>query len=142
MRYSGKKIEINGITISLQIWDFAGEERFRFLLPSAVLGAHGTIFMYDITRYSTFKNLKNWLSAFNDAIEKEGQKIPAILVGSKFDLKENRVASLEDAIRFEKENNLLDYVECSSKTGDHVELVFESIGQIMMQKIRLLEEVI
>ncbi|MCK4688545.1 MAG: GTP-binding protein, partial [Candidatus Lokiarchaeota archaeon] len=41
-----KKLEINGLNVSLQIWDFAGEDRFRFLLPSYVIGASGGIFMY------------------------------------------------------------------------------------------------
>ena len=54
-----KKLELNGKNISLQIWDFAGEEKFRFLLPGIINGANGTIFMFDITRYVTFKNLSN-----------------------------------------------------------------------------------
>ena len=57
-----KRFEMDGKKVSLQIWDFAGEEKFRFLLPGIINGAHGTIFMFDITRYVTFKNLTNWLS--------------------------------------------------------------------------------
>ena len=48
-----KKIEIDEKMFSLQIWDFAGEEEYRFLLPSALLNADGAIFMYDITNYQT-----------------------------------------------------------------------------------------
>jgi len=64
-----KKIKINGKSISLQIWDFAGEKKFRFLLPGAVMGANGTILMFDLTRYITFKNLTDWLAAINEANE-------------------------------------------------------------------------
>ena len=142
MNFYVKKIEINGIAVSLQVWDFAGEERFRFLLLTSILGAHGAIFMHDITRYSTFKNLSIWSSAFREAIKNEGREIPAILVGSKLDLKENRVVSLEEAQKFGKENNLLDYLECSSKTGENVDSVFKSIGQIMLQRVMLVEKAI
>ena len=94
-----KKIEIDGKLISLQIWDFAGEEKFRFLLPSAVMGANGSIFIYDITRYLTFKNLDDWLSVFNETIKKEGLIVPIILIGSKIDLDEDRSVPKEEGIK-------------------------------------------
>jgi len=61
-----KKLEVNGKKVLLQIWDFAGEKRFRFLLPSYVLGASGGIFMYDITRYSSLKNFPEWVKIFKN----------------------------------------------------------------------------
>ncbi|MHA1762762.1 MAG: Rab family GTPase, partial [Promethearchaeota archaeon] len=48
-----KIMKIGNKEIKLQIWDFGGEVRFRFLFPSYILGASGGIFMYDITNYST-----------------------------------------------------------------------------------------
>ena len=59
-----KKLDIQDKRVSLQIWDFAGEGRFRALLPSYVLGASGGIFMYDITRYSSLRNFQEWLTIF------------------------------------------------------------------------------
>lgn len=35
--------------VKLQIWDFGGEERFRFLLSQYCKGANGAFFLYDIT---------------------------------------------------------------------------------------------
>ena len=128
-----KKIEIDGKLISLQIWDFAGEEKFRFLLPSVVMGANGTIFMYDITRYLTFQNLDNWLSVFNETVKKEGLIVPTILIGSKTDLDENRSVLREEAIKFAKQRNFQDFIECSSKTGENVETIFQRIGEIMIK---------
>ena len=37
------EIYINGKKVKLQIWDFGGEERFRFLLPTYVRGANGAL---------------------------------------------------------------------------------------------------
>lgn len=130
-----KKVDLNKKTIKLHIWDFAGEEKFRFLLPGAVLGAQGTIFMYDITRYATYKSLTDWLSVFDEANKSHGQEVSIILIGSKLDLKESRAISEEEAKNFAKKNKFLDYVECSSKTGENVNYLFEKITQIMLKKL-------
>jgi small GTP-binding protein len=128
-----KKLTIDEKKISLQIWDFAGEEKFRFLLPGAVTGAHGTIFMFDLTRYVTFNNLISWLKVFNEVNEKEGVNIPTLLIGSKLDLDGIRAVSDDEAHSFAKKNNFNDYIECSSKTGENVDYIFESISKIMIK---------
>ena len=124
-----KKLELNGKKISLQIWDFAGEAKFRFLLPGAVSGADGCIFLYDITRYLTFKHLDNWLSVFNESNRELGQTVSTILVGSKLDLAETRAVAEVDAANFSKANGFK-YIECSSKSGENVEKVFMKIAEL------------
>jgi len=131
-----KKLELNGKNISLQIWDFAGEEKFRFLLPGIINGANGTIFMFDITRYVTFKNLSNWLSVFKTANENHNQTVPALLVGSKTDLEGIRTVSSKEAKSFAQDNNLSGYIECSSKNGENVEELFRKITKIMMENMK------
>jgi small GTP-binding protein len=133
MDFYVKKVEINGTKLSLQIWDFAGEEKFRFLLKSAVVGAHGTIFMYDITRFITYKNLNDWINVFNEANEIEKQNVPKILVGAKLDLEDARAVAKEDATEFSKSIAFSDFLECSSKTGEQVDKVFETMGKIMIK---------
>ncbi len=130
-----KKLNINDKKISLQIWDFAGEEKFRFLLPGAVTGAHGTIFMFDLTRYNTFSNLTNWLGVFNEVNEKEGVTVPTLLVGSKLDLSSVRTVNDVEAKEFGKKNKFYDYIECSSKTGENVDFIFESISRKMIKNL-------
>ena len=58
-----KRLEVNGKVVSLRIWDFAGDNQnqFRNLLPNYVLGAAGGIFMYDITRIHSLRNVDEWL---------------------------------------------------------------------------------
>lgn len=131
-----KKLELNGKNISLQIWDFAGEEKFRFLLPGIINGANGTIFMFDITRYVTFKNLSNWLSVFKTANENHNQIVPALLVGSKTDLEGIRTVPSKEAKSFAQDNNLSGYIECSSKNGENVEELFRKITKIMMENMK------
>ncbi len=132
-----KKFELDGNKkVSLQIWDFAGEEKFRFLLPGIINGANGTIFMFDITRYITFENLSNWLSVFKTANENHKQTVPALLVGSKTDLEGIRTVPFKEAKSFAQDNNLIGYIECSSKNGENVEELFRKITKIMMEKVK------
>ncbi|MFW9945317.1 MAG: Rab family GTPase [Candidatus Odinarchaeota archaeon] len=130
-----KKLEMSKKLIKLHIWDFAGEEKFRFLLPSAILAAQGTIFMYDITRYNTFKNLTGWLSVFDEANKTHNQKVSTILVASKLDLQENRAVSENEGRIFAEKNKFLEYIECSSKIGENVDYIFDKITQLILETI-------
>jgi small GTP-binding protein len=125
-----KTISLDGKTIKLQIWDFGGEERFRFLLPKYIRGAGGGIFMYDITNYSSLNHVDDWLSV----VKEVGEKFPIILVGGKSDLEENRQVSLEDGLEAARSSNLNELIECSSKTGENVELIFQKISKLMLNR--------
>ena len=131
-----KLLEIDGNEITLRIWDFAGEGKFRFLLPSYAEGSNGGIFMFDVTRYSSIKNIDEWLSVF-----KQGMKddvIPLLMVGSKTDLKDERSITPQDAAEIAKQHKFDEYIECSSKTGDNVENIFIKLARLMTKKAGLL----
>jgi small GTP-binding protein len=133
-----KKLEIQEKRISLQIWDFAGEERFRFLLPSYVLGASGGIFMFDITRYSSLRNFQDWLNIVKQGYKGPLDQVPILMVGSKLDLEYKRAVSRNEAFELAKKNNLVGYIECSSKDGQNVQEIFLEIGRIMMKQAKLI----
>ena len=128
-----KDLEIDGKKVVNRIWDFGGEQRFKVLLPSFAKGADGGIFMYDITRYTSVKNIDDWLSIFEKNVREKQMQIPIIMVGGKIDLQEKRSVETEDAVELSEKHNLQGYFECSSKTGDRVEDIFESITRKMMK---------
>jgi len=129
-----KIIEINEKKIKLQIWDFGGEERFRFLLPTYVRGAQGGLFLYDVSNYSSLAHIDDWLMV----IKKEVQHtFPILAVGGKADLPDREV-SAEEGINLAKSRDLDGFLECSAKTGENVELTFEALTKIMLQNSKLL----
>lgn len=130
---SVKKLEIARKKIALQIWDFVGEYMYRTFLPIYARGASGGIFMYDITRFESLINLKEWLKIFNNATGESEKKIPLFIVGGKCDLYSKRTIIFEDAINLMKSFNISEYIECSSKTGQNVNIIFEKLTLTMME---------
>ena len=133
-----KKIQVDDKLVLLQIWDFAGEKRFRFLLPSYILGASGGIFMYDITRYSSLKNFPEWIKIFkNGFIGAKDKPLPIIMVGGKLDLSFKRAVPTKEAFDLAKTNKLYGYIECSAKDGRNIEDIFTEIAKLMLKRAGL-----
>ena len=129
-----KSLKINDLEVGLQIWDFAGEEEFRHLLARYVLGSNGGIFMYDMTRYSSLQHLDDWLQVFKEGMKGEEEQIPFIMVGGKLDLKETRTISVQEASDLADSKSFKGYIECSAKTGENIQKIFEDIARLMLEK--------
>ncbi|TXT59413.1 MAG: Small GTP-binding domain protein [Promethearchaeota archaeon] len=127
-----KFIDLDGIRTSLQIWDFGGEDTFRFLLPNYAFGSFGGIFMYDISKKESLHHITEWIPLFRSGLSDDKKDIPILLVGGKSDLKDERQCSPEESYGNLDLYNLFDGVECSSKSGENVDIVFEK----MLRKIK------
>ena len=126
-----KSLEVEEKKVKLQIWDFGGEERFRFLLPSYVRGANGGLFMYDVSNYSSIAHIDDWLMILNK--EAPETQFPIIVVGGKADLVNDREVSSEEGINIAKSRGVDGFIECSSKSGENVDITFEAITKLMLR---------
>ena len=123
-----KTIEVEKKNVKLQIWDTAGEERFRTIISSYYKGAHGILLMFDVTDYDSFESLENWLIE----IEKNANKsVIKLLIGNKIDLEENRKVSYNQAKDF-ADSNGIQYIETSVKLNTNVNQAFWEIGKELM----------
>ena len=121
--------------IKLQIWDFAGEKRFRFFLPNYSRGAQGCLLCYDISRYTSFQNLQEWY----DIVKENTNDTIFFMVGGKADLSDSRrTVQKDDAEEFKQEHNISFLIETSSKTGENNVNVFETLVEAMLKKRELI----
>ncbi|MFX0005251.1 MAG: Rab family GTPase [Promethearchaeota archaeon] len=128
--FYSKTTTFNNKKVKLQIWDFGGEERFRFLLSQYCKGANGALFLYDITNQSSLNHLPDW----TQVIREHTGDIPIMLIGSKADLDEFRVIPREEGILATKKYNLASFLELSSKTGANVEKTFNVMTEILFDR--------
>lgn len=124
--FSTKTVELPNyphFQVKLQIWDLAGQKHFSFVRPPFYRGATGIVYVFDLTRRSSFSDLLEWKSE----VEKVVMHKPSLLVGNKLDLAREgkREVSEQDGEALKNEFNANKYFETSAKEGDSVEEVFK-----------------
>ena len=116
--------------IKLQIWDLASERCFRFYLHNYCRGANGALLLYNITNPRSFHNLPDW----NHFIRDHAGDIPILLVGTEAHLEEKRAVTREEAIQIAQTHNFSGFIEVSSKTGQNIERLFETMTEILFRR--------
>ncbi|MFX1588892.1 MAG: Rab family GTPase [Promethearchaeota archaeon] len=117
----------------LQIWHFEDKLRFKVQFLTYAKGAEAGVFLFDITNYDTLAHLDDWLKIVSSILE-EGEHFPIIVVGNKLDLNYKREVSPEVGKRMARSRGTNGYIECSTKTGENVEKVFEVIIRFLLSK--------
>lgn len=129
--FSMKQVTLDtGEIVKMQLWDFAGEERFRFILSDYCKGASGAFVCYDITDYDTFAQIPEWLRI----IRGSAGMIPIILIGTKYDL-ENHEVDLETADKYAEDAKCIMNVWCSSKLNVNIEPSFDAMAKWLIYYI-------
>ncbi|MBY9020600.1 MAG: GTP-binding protein [Candidatus Lokiarchaeota archaeon] len=127
-----KFIETETMRITMQIWDFAGQDKFSSLLPIYAQGSSAAIFMCDISNRESITNIDKWLLKFNEGSNIRNPKFPVIIVGGKLDLEKQRALNKKDIENFLTIMEEFDYIECSSKTGENIDLLFQTVVEKML----------
>ena len=117
----------NNRKIRIQIWDTAGEDRFRSITRNYYKGAHGIVLIYDVTDQQSFQHIKDWVDKIKEE-SKEGVII--YLVGNKIDLIDKRIITNEDGKKLSEEIKIK-YYETSAKDSIGVNEVFENLVKDM-----------
>lgn len=120
----------NGDLCALQLWDFGGQLRFRFMLESYVKGAKGALLLFDLTNSESLSNIEDWI----DIIRSKDQDIPILLVGTKMDLREFINVPDSFALEIQERHDLFHYIKTSAKTGNGVKDAFAYITTKIFKK--------
>lgn len=130
IEFATKIVQIKeGGYIKAQIWDTAGQEKYKSITSHHYRKAVGGLIVYDVTKRTTFNNVIQWLSELKNCAEK-GCVIA--LIGNKIDLLEKttrkREVSQEEGKLLAKNNGLLFY-ETSALSNFQVCDAFEDLLQ-------------
>lgn len=126
-----KEIDLDGNKILLQIWDFGGQERFRFLLKNYIMGAKGALFLFDLTRPFSLNSIDEWVKLCRT----ENLDLPILLLGSKADLTDLITINDSYVLELKEYYEMFDYLRISSKTGENTDLAFELLAKELIKKI-------
>ena len=119
--FHSKNITIHDQDVRLIIYDTAGQEKFRSLIPMYIREAQIILFIYDISDKDSFDSIPKWIQQVNDVINKE---VVFVLIGNKIDLESNRKVTFEEGKKLAEKTNYI-FQEVSAKTGQNFENLFE-----------------
>lgn len=124
-------LHVNGKTIKLQLWDTAGQDRFKTIVASYYRGAHGIILTFDLTNSTSFQNITRWHEESQNYLQKN---VPKLLIGNKADLVNERKVRTEDAKEL-AERLGVEYIETSAKNAQNVKNSFESLTRNILNSV-------
>jgi small GTP-binding protein len=128
--FKTKFITVDGVPVKLQIWDTAGQEKFRSITKAYYRGAHGILVVFDVSRRDTFNQTRVWIDSIRDS-SADSNPIDVILVGNKCDLE--RAVSRDEAEALAAQFQL-SYFETSAKEATNVDAAFHSLAQMALKR--------
>jgi small GTP-binding protein len=123
-----RHVEVNDRKLKLQIWDTAGQEKFRTITKAYYRGAHGILLVFDVTSVESFRQTRQWMQSIQ---ENTADPVSIIFVGNKCDME--RHVSQEEAMALANEFRV-EYFETSAKTGANVEAAFFRITKMIVDE--------
>ncbi|MFX0016910.1 MAG: Rab family GTPase [Promethearchaeota archaeon] len=125
--------------LKFQIWDLAGQPRFKAVRDLYYRGAIGALCFFDITNQESYMNLVEWIQSYW-ALNGLG-KAPLLIIGAKCDLRDNPAFPSQVSARYGKEyaaelTKLLQhkygfsvhYIETSAKENINVDKAFKILA--------------
>eukprot|EP00485_Elphidium_margaritaceum_P021633 CAMPEP_0202712260 /NCGR_PEP_ID=MMETSP1385-20130828/36152_1 /ASSEMBLY_ACC=CAM_ASM_000861 /TAXON_ID=933848 /ORGANISM="Elphidium margaritaceum" /LENGTH=202 /DNA_ID=CAMNT_0049372231 /DNA_START=144 /DNA_END=752 /DNA_ORIENTATION=+ len=127
-----RTITVDDKIVKLQIWDTAGQEKFKTITSSYYRNAHAVMIVYDVSDRKSYENIEQWLSDIEKFCPSQVCKM---IIGNKCDILDSeREVDLASAQNF-AENLKIPYIETSAKTANNVETAFiKMVRQLIKNK--------
>ena len=112
-------------TYKYQIWDTAGQEKYKALAPMYYRGASAAIVVYDITNENSFESVKMWIRELQQLGPPD---IVIAIAGNKTDLVDQREVPTENGIAYAEKISAV-FAETSALNASNVNYLFEEISK-------------
>jgi len=124
--YSQKKIELHGKKIRMDLWDTAGQEKYRAIGRHFYKESYIVCLVYDISNLDSFEKLKE---VWYPELKEHGEKLRILaLVGNKIDKYLEEEVKEEDAKKFANEINAINK-RTSAMEGTNIEDLFTTLAE-------------
>ena len=130
VEFGSKLFNHQGHKIKAQIWDTAGQEKYKAITGAYYKGSKGAFIVYDITRKDTFASIERWV---NDLKATSDPKLTIILIGNKNDLDDKREVSKDQGEEKAKSFGCA-FLETSAFSGDNLDKAFELMVKEIYEK--------
>lgn len=127
-----KRLYVNNISVTLQIFDIGGQDHFARMRSAFAGGAKGIFLAFDVTRRDSFYSLQNWINSVKEGLD---PKAPKVLIATKSDLKAEAEVWKEDIDDLE-EFSIDAFFDTSSLTGDGVPEAFETMARLLLVRYK------
>ena len=125
--FSTKDVICDGSKIlRFEIWDTAGQEKYRSLTTMFYKDANAAVMVYDVTRAESFEELKNYWA--KQTKENSPENIILVIAANKSDLIEQEQVDEGEARNFAKELNAI-FISTSAKSSEGINSLFEEIAK-------------
>lgn len=114
--------------LRMMIWDIAGHGALDFVKPSYYRDAEGALIVCDLTRRLTLNKVPAWIDSFFSVT----QKVPLVIIGNKYDLKDQHECGPKELNELSGKYGC-PYLATSAKTGEYVEGAFRGMGLSLIQ---------
>ncbi|KAK8789868.1 hypothetical protein WA158_006648 [Blastocystis sp. Blastoise] len=126
-----KTVNIDGKVVKLQIWDTAGQDRFRTITTSYFRGSHGILLVYDVTDRNSFNNVESWMEQIHTHADVNVNKV---LIGNKCDLESQRAVSTKEGQDLAKKYGI-NFFETSASQNTNVDECFMDLATECVKRI-------
>ena len=117
-------MSVNGADVSFQVWDTAGQEIYRSIVPLYFKYAKCAIVVFSFEDVKSFQSLNSWLDMLHSNTDHE---VPVVIAGNKWDV-EKKTVELAEAKKWANDRNCQLFFT-SAKTGEQVNQLFQFVAE-------------
>jgi small GTP-binding protein len=122
---------INGKKLQIQLWDTAGQEKFRSLAPIYFRNAIGVIAVFSLTSQASYDHLEDWLNMFTEIA---GDDTVISIVGNKSDLTDFIEVDVNKVLKDCNEKKYL-FAKVSAQSGFGISEFFSDLSECLLEKL-------
>ena len=124
-----KYVTLDNKKIRMNIWDTAGQDRFRNIAKNYFKGANAVIFVFDVNNKNTLDKIKFWI---DNVKENSSEDLIEVIVGNKIDIDGKHEVTKEEMESLGEKTGMETF-ETSAKTGEGINEVFTYLVNQLIQ---------